>query len=51
MSASTNGYKIALLSGDWVYGLNRGAFCWSVANAPSNRYRYFGGRLVYVPIS
>jgi len=37
------------LGGYWNYGLNSGAFCWSVTAAPSHRYAYIGGRLVYVP--
>jgi hypothetical protein len=49
MSASTNGYKIALLGGYWYRGLDNGAFCWSVYNAPSGRGAHVGGRLVYVP--
>ncbi len=49
MSASTNGYKIARLGGDWHDGLDIGAFGWTVRVAPSDRYANLGGRLVYVP--
>ena len=47
--AASPGYNVALLGGSWHYGLISGAFCWSVSNAPSVRFRTFGGRLVYVP--
>lgn len=48
-TATTNGYKIALLGSSWTYGLDSGAFCWGVSGAPSSRGRLIGGRLVYVP--
>ena len=44
-----NGYRIALLGGVWGHGVSAGGFCWGVANGVGDRYRYFGGRLVYVP--
>jgi len=48
-TATSNGYKIARLGGDWADSSTAGAFSWSVAAAPSIRYRDIGGRLVYVP--
>lgn len=48
-TATSNGYKIALLGGYWSNSSNAGAFSWSVHYAPSIRYRIIGGRLVYVP--
>lgn len=49
MYNSQPGWRVARLGGGWGYGSNAGAFCWSLDSAASNRYRYFGGRLVYVP--
>ena len=43
------GWRVAILGGNWYYGSNAGAFCWSVAYASGNRDRDIGGRLVYVP--
>jgi hypothetical protein len=51
MSASTNGYKIARLGGNWYSGSYNGAFCWNVDYTSSARFRHVGGRLVYVPVS
>jgi uncharacterized ubiquitin-like protein YukD len=48
-NVASSGYKIALLGGSCSYGLNDGAFCWRVSDAPSGRFRSIGGRLVYVP--
>jgi hypothetical protein len=48
-TATSNGYKFALLGGGWNGGLVCGAFCWGVYYAPSTRTRSIGGRLVYVP--
>lgn len=44
-----NGYTVAVLGGNWDDGSHAGGFFWSVINASGNRYRYFGGRLLYVP--
>lgn len=44
-----NAVMIALLGASWSDGANAGAFCWSVGNAPSNRYRSIGARPVYFP--
>ena len=43
------GWRVAVLGADWYDGLVAGAFCWSLHDASSYRYRYIGGRLVYVP--
>jgi len=48
-TAASNGYKIARWGGSWGDGSANGAFCWAVNNAPSDRTRSVGGRLVYVP--
>lgn len=44
-----DGYRIALLGGGWNYGSYAGGFCWTLNSGVGYRYRYFGGRLVYVP--
>lgn len=44
-----NGYRIPLLGGGWYYGSNAGGFYWFLNNGVGVRYRYIGGRLVYVP--
>lgn len=44
-----NGWLAAFLGGSWDDGSAAGGFCWSVYNVSSSRYRYRGGRLVYVP--
>lgn len=43
------GWRVAILGGEWVNGAYAGAFCWSLNDASAYRYRYLGGRLVYVP--
>lgn len=44
-----DGYRIALLGGDWNRGSLAGGFCWSLSSGVGGRNRYVGGRLVYVP--
>ena len=44
-----NGYRIARLGGHWSYGGYAGGFYWSLNYGVGNRYRYIGGRLVYIP--
>lgn len=44
-----NGYKIALFGGSWSSGIIAGGFCWNCSNNVGSHYRYFGGRLMYVP--
>lgn len=43
------GWRVAILGARWANGLHAGAFCWTLVNASSYRYRNVGGRLVYVP--
>lgn len=43
------GWRVARLGGLWNYGSITGAFSWNLYNDASDRYRYIGGRLVYVP--
>lgn len=49
LTQNLNGYRIALLGGDWYDGSNAGGFYWSLAYGVGARYRSIGGRLVYVP--
>lgn len=44
-----NGYRIAPLGGFWGNGFVAGGFCWTLYYGVGYRYRYVGGRLVYVP--
>lgn len=44
-----NGIMIALLGGRWNDGVMAGGFSWNVYYVSGSRYRYIGGRLVYVP--
>lgn len=44
-----DGYRIALLGGDWYSGSHAGGFYWYLHNGVGNRDRGIGGRLVYVP--
>lgn len=49
ITENLNGYRIALLGGAWSTGSYAGGFCWYLHNGVGYRYRYVGGRLVYVP--
>ena len=49
ITVNLNGYCIALLGGAWNSGGSEGGFYWNLGNGVGNRYRIFGGRLVYVP--
>lgn len=49
VTANLNGYRIALLGGDWNYGASAGGFDWTCINGVGSRSRTFGGRLLYVP--
>lgn len=49
ITENLNGYRIALLGGDWNSGSGAGGFYWNLAYGVGNRYRSIGGRLVYVP--
>lgn len=44
-----DGYRIALLGGDWNIGSVAGGFYWYLDVGVGSRYRNIGGRLVYVP--
>ena len=49
VTVNLNGYRIARLGGFWGNGGDAGGFCWDLSNGVGDRYRYFGGRLVYIP--
>lgn len=49
ITVNLNGYRIAHFGGSWTYGGAAGGFCWYLANGVGFRYRYLGGRLVYIP--
>lgn len=49
ITENLNGYRIAQLGGGWNHGSAAGGFYWSLSNGVGYRYRYIGGRLVYVP--
>lgn len=49
ITENLNGYRIALLGGSWASGSDAGGFCWRLGIGVGVRYRYVGGRLVYVP--
>ncbi|MSA01023.1 hypothetical protein GKG41_06725 [Lactonifactor sp. BIOML-A5] len=44
-----NGYRIALLGGSWYVGGDAGGFFWALHYGVGGRFRYLGGRLIYVP--
>lgn len=44
-----DGYRIALLGGNWNDGSGAGGFCWYLTYGVGTRDRDIGGRLVYVP--
>ena len=49
ITENLNGYRIAQLGGTWSSGSHAGGFCWRLDSGVGDRYRYIGGRLVYVP--
>ena len=49
LTQNLNGYRIALLGGSWDGGGIAGAFYWYLNSGVGGRYRYIGGRLVYIP--
>lgn len=49
ITVNLNGYRIALLGGGWYGGGSAGGFYWSLNYGVGSRYRYVGGRLVYIP--
>lgn len=44
-----DGYMVARLGGGWDSGSYAGGFYWYLSDGVGYRYRYIGGRLVYVP--
>lgn len=46
---SWDGYRLALLGGDWNHGSSAGGFYWYLSSGVGYRHRDIGGRLVYVP--
>lgn len=49
VTTDLNTYRIALLGGGWADGGGAGGFYWALSNGVGYRYRYVGGRLVYIP--
>lgn len=49
LTQNLNGYRIALLGGNWGNGSLAGTFCWHLHNGVGSRSRNVGGRLVYIP--
>ena len=49
ITQNLNGYRIALLGGNWAHGSGAGGFGWYLDSGVGYRYRTIGGRLVYVP--
>lgn len=49
ITENLNGYRIALLGGNWYHGSSAGGFCWTLIDGVGARSRNIGGRLVYVP--
>lgn len=49
ITQNLNAYRIARLGGIWSDGGFAGAFSWYLNYGVGIRYRYLGGRLVYVP--
>lgn len=49
ITVNLNGYRIALLGGNWANGSYAGGFYWDLNNGVGNRTRDIGGRLVYIP--
>lgn len=49
ITVNLNGYRITQLGGNWNSGGIAGGFCWALNSSVGGRYRYIGGRLVYIP--
>lgn len=49
ITVNLNGYRITRLGGFWADGGSAGGFCWALDGGVGGRYRYIGGRLVYIP--
>lgn len=49
ITQNLNGYHIPRLGGNWSSGGYAGGFYWGLTDGVGFRYRYIGGRLVYIP--
>lgn len=49
ITINLNGYRIALLGGNWGNGGSAGGFYWYLNSGVGHRARNVGGRLVYIP--
>lgn len=49
ITVNLNGYRIAPLGGNWDCWGRAGGFYWYLYDGVGDRYRNFGGRLVYIP--
>lgn len=49
ITVNLNGYRIARLGGYWADWVDAGGFDWYLNYGVGYRYRYVGGRLVYIP--
>lgn len=49
ITVNLNGYRIALLGGNWNNGGYAGGFFWDLSSGVGHRARSIGGRLVYIP--
>ena len=49
IAENLNGYRIARLGGSWNDGSGAGGFYWALHYGVGGRFRYLGGRLIYVP--
>ena len=49
ITVNLNGYRIALLGGNWSSGGSAGGFYWNLGSSVGTRSRGIGGRLVYIP--
>ena len=49
ITVNLNGYRIALLGGNWNSWGIAGGFCWNLTYGVGNRGRSIGGRLVLIP--
>lgn len=49
LTTNLDAYRITRLGGGWNDGGNSGAFYWGLNGGVGGRYRYVGGRLVFIP--
>jgi len=45
---ASSGWRVSHLGGSWAYGPSAGGFCWRVTISSDYRFRFVGGRLLYV---